>query len=135
VTLDGAAFDLAERGDDTPHRVGPYAVSLDGLEQVGLDAIRPRPDTGLVVLDEVGKMECLSQTFREAVDELLDADVPLLGTVAFHGVGFVKRVRHDPRVTLLRLRRESRAALLGDVLRRLAAEGLVPAQRGRRRKP
>lgn len=131
VTLDGATFDLAERDGDSPHRVGPYAVRLDGLEQVGLDAIRPRSDTGLIVLDEVGKMECLSPAFRDAVDERLDADVPLLATVALHGVGFVKRVRHDPRVTLLRLRRESRAALLGDVLRRLAAAGL--ASGGRRR--
>lgn len=131
VTLGGETFPLATRDADSPHRVGPYGVVLDGLESVGLPALRPAADTSLVVLDEVGKMECLSEAFRDAVSDLLDSDVPVLATVALHGVGFVKRVRHDRRVTLLRLRRDSRAGTLGDVLRRLRAAGVGAASAGR----
>jgi len=126
VTLDGKSFPLADRDHEGPLRVGPYGVMLEGLESVGLEALKPGAGTGLVVLDEVGKMECFSEPFRERVEELLAGDTPLLATVAVHGVGFVKRVRHDRRVTLLRMRRQARAGTLGEILRRLAAAGIAP---------
>jgi len=126
-TLDGKSFPLADRDHGGPLRVGPYGVMLEGLETVGLDALTPGSDTRLVVLDEVGKMECFSTAFRERVEELLAGDTPLLATVALHGVGFVKRVRHDPRGTLVRMRREARAGTAEEVLRRLAAAGISRA--------
>jgi nucleoside-triphosphatase len=126
VTLDGKTFPLADREHDGPIRVGPYGVMLEGLESVGLAALTPKPDTRLVVLDEVGKMECFSAAFRGRVEELLDNDTPLLATVALHGVGFVKRVRQDPRVTLLQMRRRAGAGMLADLLRRLASAGIAP---------
>ena len=85
----------------------------------------PAGDTRLVVVDEVGKMELLSTKFRDRIAELLDSEVTLLGTVALHGVGFVRRLRNDPRVTLVRMRRHTSAAVAGDVVRRLEAAGIV----------
>jgi nucleoside-triphosphatase len=122
VTLDGRTFTLADRELEGPYRVGPYTVSLEGLESIGLDALRPRPDTQLIVLDEVGKMECFSAAFRARVEELLAGDTPLLASVASIGVGFVKRVRNDPRIDLLRVRPASRDGMVGEILRRLGAQ-------------
>jgi len=126
VTLDGQTFTLARSGAAGPWRVGPYGVDLEGLETVGVPALRPSPETRLVVLDEVGKMEAFSSVFREAVEDLLEGPVPVLGTVAVHGVGFVKHVRHDPRVTLVRMTRASREAMVGELRRRLAEAGITP---------
>ena len=123
VTLDGKVFTLARAEAAGDFRVGPYGVMLGELEAVGVPALRPGPDTRLVVLDEVGKMEAFSAPFREAVMDLLAGPVPVLGTVAVHGVGFVKKVRHDPRITLVRMTRASREAIVGDLLRRLKDVG------------
>lgn len=123
VTLDGKVFTLARADAAGDFRVGPYGVMLGELEAVGVPALRPAPDTRLVVLDEVGKMEAFSAPFREAVMDLLAGPVPVLGTVAVHGVGFVKKVRHDPRITLVRMTRASREAIVGDLLRRLKDVG------------
>jgi nucleoside-triphosphatase len=120
VTLDGREFLLAHVREKGVAKVGPYGVVLLGLESVGLDALRPAPDTRLVVLDEVGKMESFSAAFREAVDTLLASPVPVLGTVAVHGVGFPKRIRQDRRVELIRMSRASRDGMVGEVLRKLA---------------
>ena len=125
VTLEGKAFTLAQAGAGSDFRVGPYGVTLEGLETVGVPALCPRVDTRLVVLDEVGKMEAFSAAFREAVTGLLEGSVPVLGTVAVHGVGFVKKVRHDPRITLVRMTRASREAIVGDLLRRLQDAGVT----------
>jgi nucleoside-triphosphatase len=125
VTLEGTTFPLAMTRTSSPYQVGPYGVTLDGLETVGVPALSPRPDTRLVVLDEVGKMEAFSTSFRHAVEALLEGEVPLLATVAVHGVGFVKRVRQDPRVTLVRMGRQAREGMVGETLRRLAEAGIV----------
>jgi nucleoside-triphosphatase len=119
TTLDGRSFVLADRDSPSDFRVGPYGVEVAQLEAIGLPALEPRAGTRLIVLDEVGKMELLSERYRKRVEQLLAGDTPLLGTVASHGVGFVKRIRRDPRVTLLRMRREAYEATLGEVLRLL----------------
>jgi nucleoside-triphosphatase THEP1 len=124
-TLEGETFILADRRGNGERRVGPYRVVLDGLETVGLEALVPRSDTRLVVLDEVGKMESFSAAFRERVETLLDGEVPLLASVAAEGLGFVKRVRQDPRITLMRMRRDARDGVVDDILRRLARAGIV----------
>jgi nucleoside-triphosphatase len=124
VTLDGKAFSLARAEGHGAIRVGPYSVSLEELDAVGVPALTPPPETGLVVLDEVGKMESFSAAFRDAVLSLLAGDVPLLATVAVHGVGFPKKVRHDPRIVLVRMGRENRDAVVGELLRLLADAGI-----------
>ena len=121
VTLDGKVFTLARAGAGGDVRVGPYGVTRG---PGGRPAPRPRRPR-LVVLDEVGKMEAFSAAFREAVKDLLDGSVALLGTVAVHGVGFVKKVRQDPRITLVRMTRASREAIVGDLLRRLQEAGVT----------
>jgi nucleoside-triphosphatase len=124
TTIDGREFVLADREIAGELRVGPYGVDLEGLETIGLASLEPAADTRLIVLDEIGKMELLSPAFKHRVEELVEGDVALLATIALRGVGFVKRLRNDPRVTLLRMRRHTSDAVVGDVLRRLAAVGI-----------
>ena len=121
-TLDGAVFELARAGRASPFQLGPYGVVLEGLEAIGIPSIAPREGVGLIVLDEIGKMESFSNPFREAVERLLASDLPVVGTVASHGVGFPKKVRHDSRVTLVRMNRSSRAWAVGEILRKLGPE-------------
>jgi len=124
VTLDGREFLLAHVRHKGVANVGPYGVVLEGLETIGLECLRPAADTQLVILDEVGKMESFSPAFREAVEAVLGSTVPVLGTVALHGVGFPKRVRQDRRIELVRMRRRARDATVEEVLRRLRGAGI-----------
>jgi nucleoside-triphosphatase len=63
-------------------RVGKYRVDLEALDQIGvpaiLDAVRRR---ALVVIDEIGKMEMASPIFCRTVEETLQAEVTVLGTI------------------------------------------------------
>ncbi|MFP4641107.1 MAG: NTPase [Chloroflexota bacterium] len=82
TTLDGASATLAHIDIKGPPRVGKYGVDLKGLEQVGIpaiyDAIKNRD---LVIIDEIGKMELFSESFRKAVMEAVESGKPLLGTI------------------------------------------------------
>jgi len=123
-TLAGTTFPLATRSDQGDFRVGPYSVDVTGLESVGLESLVTKDAPQLFVLDEVGKMESFSAPFRKTVESLLDGPHAVLGTVASIGVGFVKKVRHDRRVTLVRMRREGRDGMVGEIVRRLQQAGI-----------
>jgi nucleoside-triphosphatase len=120
-TLDGRRAALAEVDGGGAPRVGRYRVRLDGLEAVGVPALAPRPGVRLVVVDEIGKMECLSPAFRDAVRRALAGPTAVLGTVAERAGGFLAEVRARADVTLVRVTAENRDALPA---RLLAALGL-----------
>ncbi|KAA0006362.1 MAG: NTPase [Thermoplasmata archaeon] len=84
---------------DSPDRVGKYGVDLKVLEEIGVPAIERAivdEDTDVIIIDEVGKMEMLSEKFCKVVIDALDSDKPIL----------------------LTLHKKSRSPLLQDIRRR-----------------
>ena len=121
VTLDGRDFLLAHIRNSGSARLGPYGVDLTGLETTGLEALVARPGH-LVVVDEIGKMECLSEAFKTRMAELLEGDGPLLATVAAVGVGFVKRARNHPRAKLYTIAHGEGRRMAAEITRTLLRE-------------
>src|SRR4030042_3600001 len=70
VTLAGDAALLSHTDFPGPHRVGKYGVSLENFHRVALPALKVIPGVDLIVVDEVGKMECLSPRFVAAMGSL-----------------------------------------------------------------
>lgn len=63
-------------------RVGKYGVDLEAFEKVALKALDTREEeVDYLVIDEIGRMELASNTFRSVLTELLDTPMPLLATV------------------------------------------------------
>ena len=91
----------------SPYRVSKYGVDVAGLTDSSR-AFRFRPQNFLVLIDEMGKMECLSAKFRRLVVALLDAPVPLLGTVALRGDAFIEGIKARTDVRLFLVTRENR---------------------------
>ena len=80
--------------DLPPPRVGRYGVDVAALDRLSSRHLHPDPDRGVVVLvDEIGKMECLSRDFVHRVRALLDSPTPLLATVGRGGADFMHEVR------------------------------------------
>ena len=73
VTIpDGEAAWLALRGGVSRYRVGSYAVFPENLERVGLPKLEKAVGEGKVLLvDEVGPMELLSERFVRSVEEVI----------------------------------------------------------------
>lgn len=73
---------FAHRDIDSRIHVGRYGVDIMALEEIGVQAIRSATsNSGVVVIDEVGKMEVESGSFIQAVKDALDADKPLILTL------------------------------------------------------
>lgn len=120
VTLDGRRMQLATAGAGRGPRVGRYTVHLAALEAVCEDALEPRPGVDVVIVDEIGKMECLSPAFVRAARRALSGPVSLLGTVALSGGGFIEEVKQLPGVEVIALSRENRDRLPAELAARLA---------------
>jgi nucleoside-triphosphatase len=101
VTLDGDKAWLSHVDFPGPHRVGKYGVSLESLHRVALPAMVARPGIDLIVVDEIGKMECLSRRFVDAMEGLWTASVPLLVTVAVKGGGYMQKIKEKPEALLI----------------------------------
>lgn len=110
VTMDGQEGRLAEVGLDSPHRVGRYGVDLESFERVALHALEAT-DVDLVMIDEIGKMECFSLAFQQAASRALDGPVPVLGTVGRGGGPFMRAIRNRGDLQLLEVTRANRAGL------------------------
>ena len=65
----------------------------------------------LIVVDEIGKMECLSRRFCDAVREALGAPIPVLGTIARQGGGFIAEVRRRADVRIVEVTPRNRDEL------------------------
>ncbi len=69
---------------ETKEKVGDYGVDLDALEKIGVPAIEKAitdDEVDVIVIDEIGKMEMLSEKFCEIVTEALDSDKPIMVTL------------------------------------------------------
>ena len=128
VTLDGRTAQLATAGRDGGPRVGRYTVHLASLEAIVEDTLEHAPRGDVVVIDEIGKMECLSPVFVRAARRALSGAVPVLGSVASAGGGFIAEAKRLPGVEVILLSRESRDRLPAAVAARLAASAARDGQ-------
>jgi nucleoside-triphosphatase len=120
VTFDGEQRSIADVRRPGPPRVGKYGVDVAAIDAVSRRVLVPDPGVRLFVVDEIGKMECLSRGFVDAVRALLAQGRPLLATVALRGEGLIAEVKRDPRARLLQLTRDNRdrvAEEVADMLR------------------
>ena len=99
-----------------PHRVGKYGVNLENFHRVALPALEVRPGVDLIVVDEVGKMECLSARFVAAMERLWAAPVPLLVTVAEKGGGYIAAIKGKPDKIMVTVTPGNRDALPARIL-------------------
>ena len=81
--LDGSSGVLAHVDFSGDCRVGPYGVDVAGFDDF-IDRISfADQKTELVMIDEIGKMECFADKFKILISDLLDSEKLLIATVAF----------------------------------------------------
>jgi nucleoside-triphosphatase len=97
-------------------RVGRYGVDVAGFEAFLESISLLNSGVDLVVIDEIGKMECFSVRFVELMRQVLSSPIPLVATVALKGGGFISEVKARKDVVLFQMARNNRDRLLAKVL-------------------
>ena len=69
---------------DTKEKIGDYGVDITALEKIGVPAVEHAikdDEIDVIIIDEIGKMEMLSEGFCEVVIDALDSDKPIMVTL------------------------------------------------------
>ena len=119
ATFAGEAVVMAHVDFRGGHRVGRYGVDVASFEQLVLPELAREHE--IMLIDEIGKMECFSSRFTDAVECLLDGLTPVVATVAIRGGGFIAQVKARPDSEIWQVTRQDRDELPQRLARRLVS--------------
>jgi nucleoside-triphosphatase len=119
VGFDGTEQVIAHIDLAGPHRVGKYGVDVEALD-ASTPLITPDAAAEVYLVDEIGKMECLSLRLVAAMRTLFDGAIPVVATVALKGGGFIAEAKRKPGSAIWEVTRENRDALPARILTWLA---------------
>ena len=120
-SLDGREALLAHVRSRSEKRVGRYGVEVSAFESFLEKLDVGKTDSPLILIDEIGKMECFSHSFIDLIRELLDSGRMVVATVALKGAGFIAEVKQRKDCGLVKLSPSFREEQ-GQVLARLIAD-------------
>jgi len=114
--LNGKRRTLAHVDIHSQHRVGKYGVDTAGFEAFLETLELLNPDVELIVMDEIGKMECFSKRFRTLVSDALNSDKQVLATIPLKGYEFIQEVKKRSDVHLFEVTHGNRDRLPGAIV-------------------
>jgi nucleoside-triphosphatase len=114
--LDGRSGMLAHVEFRTGFRVGKYGVDVNGFEDFLSGIPMLDPQTGPVMIDEIGKMECLSDRFTEIIKDVLGSEKQLIATIAQKGGGLIAELKKRSDAQLFSLARGNQDILLDQIV-------------------
>jgi nucleoside-triphosphatase len=119
ISLDGRRGLLAHAEVKGHYRVGKYNVDVKGFEEFLGTVPFLDPSAHLVMIDEIGKMECFSDQFKKLIRGLLDSDKWVIATIALKGRGLIGEVQKRQDVKLFQITRSNRDSILSDILQEI----------------
>ncbi len=115
-TFSGREGGLSHISIKSSHRVSKYGVNVEEFEDLVLPEIEVKDQQADVFLiDEIGKMECLSNRFVEAVKNILKGDIPTVATIAAKAGGAIKEIKNLPNTLLIEVTPQNRDNLPDDI--------------------
>ena len=117
ITLDGREGILAHEKSRNRPKVGKYGVHLEELERLAVSSMIPSHPDEIVIIDEIGKMECLSIPFRQTLVQILNSPNRVIATIALKGTPFIEGVKSRRDVLLLEVSEANRNSLAETIQR------------------
>ena len=112
TTLDHKKGVLAHERIKSRWRVGKYGVNLSDIDRIAVPSMMPLISDELIVIDEIGKMECFSKLFKRTLEEVLDSNRPVIGSIAMKGDRFIQRIKERSDVLLVAVTPQNRDDLV-----------------------
>jgi nucleoside-triphosphatase len=117
VSFDGRRGMLSHTDITSRYRVGKYGVDIVAFDDFLGHIAFSRPDTGVIIIDEIGKMECISDRFKKLLKTILEQEKPIIATIASKGVGIIAEIKKRDDVELYLMTQNNRHSLLQEIPR------------------
>jgi len=116
ITFDLNEQILAHVYIEAPHRIGSYGVNIDGFEKLVLPQFTSLEGVELIIIDEIGRMECLSSQFCDKLTDILDSKVPLIATLDPIVLDKFENLQKRSDVSIMWINRKNRHELWKNVI-------------------
>ena len=115
VSFDGTVDIIAHMDFPKNHRVGKYGIDVRAIDNAAA-LLQPHSKACVYFVDEIGKMECLSEHFVAAMRVLISCGIPTVATVGARGGGFMAEVKRRPDCELWQVTHADRHKLPARIL-------------------
>ena len=106
TAINGRSAVLSHVSISSPFRVSKYGVDTEVLNSVGVAALNEAIEkSDLIIVDEIGKMELFSPSFKQAVALAIKSGKKVLGTIMLASDPFADGIKQEPNVKILNLTR------------------------------
>jgi nucleoside-triphosphatase len=118
-TLDGREGYLAHQDIKSDFYIRRYGVSIENIESIAVSSISP-VENNIIILDEIGKMECFSLLFKQATTNALNASNIVIGTITFGGDDFIRKAKERKDMEISEVTVDNRNLLPDIILRKVS---------------
>ena len=118
-TLEGKSGYLAHQDIQSDFHIRRYGVSIENIETIAVPSITPR-NRHIIILDEIGKMECFSELFKQAAVTSLDSPNIVVGTITLGGDDFITGIKDRGDIEIHEVTEENRDSLPDLIMERVA---------------
>lgn len=118
-TIEGRSGYLAHLEILSDFHIRRYGVSIENIETIAAPSITPR-NRHIIILDEIGKMECFSDLFKQAALAALGSPNIVVGTITLGGDDFITRIKSREDIEIHEVTQENRDSLPDLILERVA---------------
>lgn len=116
-TLNGKEAILAHQEIKSNLRLGRYGINLKGLEEVGIKAIEEAIDKKkIIIIDEIGPMELVSQRFKEVVTKAFASGKRIIGVIHRKDTEFLNTLKRRKDVILFEISLDNQQEILKKIL-------------------
>jgi nucleoside-triphosphatase THEP1 len=102
-TLNGREGILAHQNINSQFNVGKYGVNLKDIDSIAVPSMIPPSEEEIIVIDEIGKMECFSHLFRETVLRALDLPNWTIGSIAQKADPFIQNIKQRDDLMVIKI--------------------------------
>jgi nucleoside-triphosphatase len=112
LTLDGQQGILAHINQKSTYKVGKYGVDIRVMTEVAIPSLkRALDEKELILIDEIGKMECYSVEFRDIVTRCLDSQKVVFGSIQNFASPLTNAIANRPDIVKITVTLENRNLL------------------------
>lgn len=120
-TLDGEKAYLAHQNMQSEYQIGSYGVNIETINSLIIPAITPK-DSCVIVIDEIGLMQCCSPIFLPAVAQALDSGKTIFGTISLQNTQPLLEIKNREDVQIIEVTAENRDFLPEMILKHLSEQ-------------
>jgi len=117
-TLDHKEGYLAHEDFESEYAIRRYGVNIYNIETIAVPSISPEIGK-IIIFDEIGKMECTSEKFKQAAVKVLNSECIVVGTITLGGTDFIKEVKQRDDIEITEVTLKNRDVLPDQILKKI----------------